>query len=261
MIDYDLELQHHNLALRRAYAIRSADRVLDIGCGTGQTTREAAQLASAGSVLGIDHSNEMIERAKLLTREANIHNVDYVCADAGRYELPREHFDVAISRFGTMFFADPVAAFSNLRSALRPDGRLLMMVWQTRDRNEWATSIERALTPDDGAPKNATATGAVAAPPAFSLGDQNVVRRVLDTAGFAAPTFDEVHAPVFYGRDVDAAFDFVSGFSTVGDKLARLDARERTNAVARLRHLLSERQRGDGVWLDSRAWIVSAHRG
>ncbi len=256
MIDYDLELQHHNLALRRAYAIGRTDQVLDIGCGTGQTTREAAQLATAGAVLGVDHSSEMIERAKLLTREAQLDNVEYVCADAGRYEPPRERFDVAISRFGTMFFADPVAAFSNLRNALRPDGRLLMMVWQSRDRNEWATSIERALTPDAAA-----ATDAPAVPPAFSLGDPNVASRILDTAGFTAPVFDEVHAPVFYGRDVEAAFDFVSEFSTVSGRLAGLDASERANAVARLRQLLAEHQRTDGVWFDSRAWIVTAQRG
>lgn len=255
MLDYDLELQHHNLALRRAYAIRASDRVLDVGCGTGQTTREAAQLASAGSVLGIDRSNEMIERARLLTRQAELHNVEYVCADAEQYELRREHFDVAISRFGTMFFADPVAAFSNLRNALCPDGRLVMMVWQQRDRNEWATSIERALVPDD-----AETTRSLAVPPAFSLGDQEVVTRLLDSTGFATPTFDEVDAAVFYGRDVEAAFGFVSGFSTVNEKLARLDADERARAVDRLRHLLAEHQRVDGVWFDSRAWIVSARR-
>lgn len=255
MLDYDRELQHHNVALRRAYGIHTSDQVLDIGCGSGQTTREAAQLATAGSVLGIDRSDEMIERAKRLTSEAKLDNVKYACADAEQYALPREHFDVAISRFGTMFFADPVAAFSNLRSALRPDGRLVMMVWQQRDRNEWATAIERALVPDDMG-TNST----IVVPPAFSLGDQDVVIRLLDATGFATPTFDEVDAPVFYGRDVDAAFDFVSGFSTVNEKLARLDAGERTRAVDRLRRLLAEHQRIDGVWFDSRAWIVSTRR-
>lgn len=255
MLDYDLELQHHNVALRRAYALSAPDRVLDVGCGTGQTTREAAQLATAGSVLGIDRSNEMIERAKLLTSEAGLRNVEYVCADAGHHELPRERFDVAISRFGTMFFANPSAAFSNLRSALRPEGRVVMMVWQQRDRNEWATSIERALVPDD-----MQSITPLAVPPAFSLGDPDVVSRLLDATGFATAAFEEVHAPVFYGRDIDAAFDFVSGFSTVSDKLARLDAREREHAVERLRQLLADHQRVDGVWFDSRAWIVSTHR-
>ncbi|MGO1001883.1 class I SAM-dependent methyltransferase [Lysobacter sp. CA196] len=256
MIDYDLELQHHNGALRRAYGIRVSDRVLDIGCGAGQTTREAAQLATRGSVLGIDRSNEMIERARELASATKLGNIEYLCADLERHVLPREHFDVAISRFGTMFFEHPLAAFSNIRSALSPHGRLVMMVWQPRDRNEWATAIEGAFPP---APAGAVSSSTT--PPAFSLGDRDVVRRILDAAGFAAPMFEEVHAPVFYGMDVDAAFEFVCGFSTVQDNVARLDSRQRAQAFDRLRRLLTEHQRTDGVWLDSRAWIVAARRG
>lgn len=256
MIDYDLELQHHNEALRGAYGIRMSDRVLDIGCGTGQTTREAARLATAGCVVGIDRSDEMIQRARQLARAAQLDNLEYSCADAEREPLPREYFDLAISRFGTMFFGHPVAAFANIRRSLRPEGRLVMMVWQQRDRNEWATAIESAFPPGEADIGNAST-----APPAFSLGDRDVARRILDSAGFAAPAFDEVHAPVFYGTDADAAFEFVSGFSTVQEKLARLDTRQREHASIRLRRMLSEHQKGDGVWLDSRAWIVAAQRG
>ena len=256
MIDYDLELQRHNEALRGAYGIRMSDRVLDIGCGTGQTTREAARLATAGRVLGIDRSNEMIERARQLARAAQLDNVEYSCADAEREPLPRAYFDLAISRFGTMFFEHPVAAFANIRRSLRPEGRLVMMVWQRRDRNEWATAIENAFPPDEADLGDAS-TG----PPAFSLGDRDIARGILDSAGFAAPTFEEVHAPVFYGTDADAAFEFVSGFSTVQEKVARLDARQREQALGRLRRMLGEHRKADGVWLDSRAWIVSAQRG
>ena len=166
MIDYDLELRHHNDVLRRSYGIRASDRVLDVGCGTGQTTREAARLATAGAVLGIDRSDAMIERARALARAAGLRNLDHECADVERHALPRERFDVAISRFGTMFFDHPVAAFSNIHSALRPDGGLVMMVWQQHDCNEWATSIERALAPDEAG--NAPSP---AARQPFSLGD------------------------------------------------------------------------------------------
>lgn len=255
MLDYDLELQRHNEALRRAYDIRTDDRVLDIGCGTGQTTREAARLAPAGSVLGVDRSEEMIERARQLTGAAGLGNVEYLCADLERQTLPHERFDAAISRFGTMFFEHPLAAFERIRSALRPDGRLLMMVWQPRDRNEWATAIDDAFRFD-----RADAAGSSAVPPAFSLGDPDTARRMLESAGFVTPAFDEVHAPVYYGSDADAAFEFVSGFSTVQDQLARLDSSQREQAIDRLRRLFAEHQRTDGVWLDSRAWIVYARR-
>lgn len=259
MIDYDLELQRHNEALRRAYDIGAADRVLDIGCGTGQTTREAARLAPAGSVLGVDRSQEMIERARQLTDAAGLGNVQYLCADLERQALPHESFDVAISRFGTMFFEHPLAAFERIRSALRPHGRLVMMVWQPRDRNEWATSIDGAFQPDR-ADAAASSAASPAIPPAFSLGDPDAARRLLESAGFVAPSFDDVHAPVFYGVDADAAFDFVCEFSTVQEQLARLDTLQRERATDRLRRLLAEHQRTDGVWLDSRAWIVTARR-
>lgn len=255
MIDYDLELRDHNEALRRKYGIRASDQVVDVGCGTGQTTRDAARLATAGAVLGIDRSEVMIEQARALTRTAMLGNVGYECADVERHALPRERFDVAISRFGTMFFDHPVTAFSNIRRALRPDGRLVMMVWQQRERNEWATSIERVLAPDE-----ARGACSLAARQPFSLGDPDAVRRILDSAGFGAATFDEVRARVYYGSDVEAAFEFVSRFVSVQETAARLDVRQRERAMDRLRHLLAMHRRADGVSFDSRAWIVAARR-
>jgi SAM-dependent methyltransferase len=255
MIDYDLELRHLNDVLRRSYGIHASDWVLDVGCGTGQTTREAARLATAGAVLGIDRSDAMIERARALARAAELGNVEYECADVERHALPRERFDVAISRFGTMFFDHPVAAFANIRSALRPDGRLVMMVWQQHDRNEWATSIEHALVPGEAG--NAPSP---AARQPFSLGDPDAVRRTLDSAGFAALTFDEVRAPVYYGSDADAAFEFVSQFAVVQETAARLDVGQRDRALHRLRQLVAAHRRDDGVWFDARAWIVAARR-
>src|SRR5688500_3752262 len=122
-VDYDAELRMQNERLRQSYGIRPGDRVLDIGCGAGQTTRDAARLAVAGSVLGVDASAPMIERARRLTEAAGLRNVEFEQADAQSHQFPDERFDVAISRFGTMFFADPVAAFSNIARAMRPNGR------------------------------------------------------------------------------------------------------------------------------------------
>src|SRR5215475_7952700 len=104
---YDAELRRHNDHLRAAADVHPHDRVLDVGCGTGQTTREAARAAVDGSVLGVDVSTPMLERARQLAAEAVLRNVTYVHADAQTHPFPSSHFDLGISRFGTMFFADP----------------------------------------------------------------------------------------------------------------------------------------------------------
>jgi len=125
---YDAERRRHNEVLRRACGVQPHDHVLDIGCGTGQTTRQAARAARAGSALGVDISAPAIERARELARDEGLRNVTFEHGNAQVHRFPQERFDLAISRFGTMFFDDPGAAFANIRRALRPAGRLVMMV-------------------------------------------------------------------------------------------------------------------------------------
>ncbi len=143
MIDYDSELQRHQDALRRVLNVRRSDRLLDIGCGAGQTTRDAALIASHGRVMGIDIAEHALREARQLTLAAGIRNVDYVRGDAARHPFQPESVDLVISRFGTMFFSDPVSAFTSIRSVLRPAGQLVMMVWQAAQRNAWAVDRQR----------------------------------------------------------------------------------------------------------------------
>ena len=249
-VDYDSELQRFNEVLRRRYGIRPGDHVLDVGCGTGQTTRDAARMAAAGSATGVDVSAPMIERARQAAQ--GLHDVAFEQGDAARQDFDSARFDVVISRFGTMFFAKPIAAFTNLARATRPDGRLVMLVWQARERNEWAVAIRQALA-DDAAPS-------AGAPDAFSLGDPATVTRILEAAGFGDVAFDDVHEPVYYGPDVAAAMAWVGGFSTVSEVLRRLDPASADAARTRLEQMLTAHARADGVWLDARAWLVTARR-
>ena len=254
-VDYDAELQMHNKVLRRACGIGHNDHVLDIGCGSGQTTRDAARFATAGLAVGVDNSASMIARARQLTESESLHNVSFLQADAETHHFPSKSFDIAISRFGTMFFADPVAAFANIARALRPGGRLVMMVWQQHDRNEWSVLIERVL---------AAATDVPAASPMqpdpFSLADPTTIEQILVTAGLVAVSFTDVHEPVYYGPNVDSALAWIRGFSSVSDVLERLNSASTERILERLRQRLAERATGEGVWLDSRAWIVAAAR-
>ena len=263
MCGYDAELRRHDEVLRRACAIQVRDHVLDIGCGAGQTTRQAARTARSGSALGVDVSGPAIERARELARAEDLRNVTFERADAQVYRFPRERFDVVISRFGTMFFSDPVAAFANIRRALRPAGRLVMMVWQAPERNEWDVTIRQSLAAaEEPPPEEPSAGGAPALPPggadAFSLADPPAVTEILEAAGFVDVAFTDVHEPVYYGPDVAAALDWVRGFTCTSEALNRLDPPAAERAVERLREALAAHVRDDGVWFDSRAWIVTA---
>ena len=251
---YDAELRRHNDVLRRACGIAVRDHVLDIGCGTGQTTRQAARTARAGSALGVDVRAPAIERARELAQAEGLRNVTFEHADAQACRFPQERFDLAISRFGTMFFGDPVTAFANIGRALRPAGRLVMMVWQASERNEWDVVIRRSLAITEG-PEPLPSGG----PDPFSLADPAAVTEILKAAGFAGVAFTDVREPVYYGPDVAAALNWVRGFACTSEALKGLEPAAAARAVASLRDALAAHL-SDGVWFDSRAWIVSAHR-
>ena len=248
---FDAEIAGHNAHFRAAAAIRPGESVLDVGCGTGQSTREAAAAASPGQVLGVDISGPMLEHARLLTAAARQDNVTYQQGDAQVHRFAAGQYDVAISRFGAMFFADPVAAFRNIGGALRPGGRLVLLVWQGRQLNEWATAIDAALWGD-------------LAPPAapldpFSLGDPATAERIVRDAGFSAVHFSDVREPVFYGPDVAAALQLVRSFQDTSTALAGPDRAAVARVEQRLRDTLAAHRRGErGVLFDSRAWIITA---
>ena len=249
MVTYDSELRAHNERLRAAAGIRSGDRVLDVGCGAGLTTREAARAAAPGHVLGIDVSTAALERARQLTAADGLDNVAYEEGDAQTHRFAPATFDVAISRFGVMFFSDPVAAFGNIARALRPDGRLVVLVWQRHRDNEWAVAIDDAIGAE-------TFDGSV-----FSLGDPDATTRILERAGFADVRFDDVDEPVFYGPDVADALEWVCGFSDVRDVLSSLDPSGRDRTLQRLRELMAAHSRDDrGVVFASRTWLINARR-
>jgi ubiquinone/menaquinone biosynthesis C-methylase UbiE len=253
--DYDAELRLYNEVLRRTSAVQRDDHVLDIGCGAGQTTRDAARRAPQGRALGIDTSAPAIERASRIAQAEGLHNVRFEHADAQVFRFAPSSFDLAISRFGTMFFADPVAAFTNIGRALRPGGRLVMMVWQPPERNEWDVALREALTQSEP-----MVAGETEVPDPFSLAAPAAVESILEAAGFGDIAFTDVQQPVFYGPDVATALDWVRGFSCTNHALAQLDAAATSRALARLRELLVEHMTDGGVCFNSRAWMVAARR-
>ncbi len=250
---YDTELRAHHVHLRAAHRITPGEEVVDIGCGTGLTTREAARAATPGRVVGVDVSERMLERARQVTAAEGLGSVRFELGDAQVHRFAPASFDVAISRFGTMFFSDPTSAFANIAAALRPGARLALLVWQRHDDNEWARAIDAALGD--------------AAPPAqpggdpFSLAVVEATAGILEGAGFDEIEFADVHEPVLYGHDLDAALAFIVGFQDTRAALSTLTDDEAARAVARLRTMLAAHYSDErGVCLDSRSWLITARR-
>ena len=250
---FDKAVAAYHDRLLAAAAIGRADRVLDIGCGTGQTTRDAARAAADGVALGVDLSGQMIALARRLAAGHGIANARFEQADAQIRPFPAASFDVAISRTGTMFFADPAAAFANIARALRPGGRLALLVWQGPQANEWIGELGGALAAGRDLP--APPAGA---PGPFAQADPDAVRAVLAAAGFTHVEVDGLHEPMWFGTGTDDAHRFVLGL--LGWMLHGLDGNQRAQALGNLRATLTGHDTGHGVCYQSATWLIRAAR-
>ena len=233
--------------------IGPADRVLDIGCGCGQSTRDAARLAHQGAALGVDLSSSMLAVARSRAVAEGVANVDFAQADAQVHPFEVGAFDIAISRFGVMFFDDRTAAFTNIASALRPDGRLAVLAWQHVTKNEWIMTVRETLAAGRDLPMPP-----VGAPGPMGLADQDDVRGLLEGAGFEAIGFTAIEEPVWFGADADAAYEFVGGIGIVKGLSDGLDPDTKAAAHERLRAALRAHETSEGVRFGSGVWLISA---
>ena len=245
----------HTNALLAAAAVRHGDRVLDVGCGTGATTRLCARRAADGDVVGVDLSSAMLRRARERAVSEGVRNVAFEQGDAQVHPFPPERFDLVVSRFGVMFFADPVAAFANLLRATAPGGRFAAVVWQAVERNDWIALPRAALALGGDAPPIVNDV-----PGPMGLADADRTRGILTAAGWSDVQHDEAVLPYEYGPDVVAAVAHARNVGMVRALLDGLDAERTEQAVDALRAVMAEHATTDGVRLDSRAWIIRAAR-
>jgi SAM-dependent methyltransferase len=245
----------HRAVLLRAATLTPGETVLDVGCGNGALTLQAGSAVAPGLVVGVDLSSAMLANGRARATAAGRSNVSFVHGDAQVYAFEPASFDVVVSNAGSMFFDDQDAAFTNLGTALRPGGRLVLLVWQVLENNEWLTELRRALARGRDLP-----TPPVSVPGPFGLADPDHTRDLLARTGYRGIRIEGVRPPMRLGDDVESAFAFVSRMGNTRGLLDDLGADDRIAALDDLRSVLAEHATPEGVVLGSASWLVTATR-
>jgi SAM-dependent methyltransferase len=248
-----LDRQLGPLTLRTIDALRPrpGERVLDVGCGAGASSLELADaVGMSGEVVGVDISRTLLDVAK--RRADNLVGIRFLEGDAQTYPFEPASFDAAFSRFGVMFFADPVAAFANIRRALEPGGRLAFVCWRSPAENP-ILSLPLAAALQHLPPQPPHDPDA---PGPFAFADPDKVRRILDAGGFTgiAVTPNDMKMG---SADLETALELAQRVGPLG-RLLRESPDRREAAVTAVRAALAAHEGPDGVLLDSATWIVTA---
>jgi SAM-dependent methyltransferase len=233
-----------------------ADRVLDIGCGAGGTTMEAARRAPGGSVLGADLSGLLLAAASRRAEEAGLGNVAFAEADAQVHPFPAGGFDVAVSRFGVMFFDDPDAAWANIGRALRPGGRLVFCCWREEAVNDFFAVPRAAVGPLVPPPAPAEPF----APGPLSLASSERIQSLLAVAGFTSVTVTPVTVPLLVGSGPRDAAEYLAGMGPARALLADAAPDVRAAGIDALAGAFASRVADGGVRLGAAVWLVTARR-
>ena len=238
--------------------MRPGDKVVDAGCGFGDTAIQLAHLVGpSGSVLGIDCCDSFLEYGRHDAKAAGLKNVTFLEADVQNYPFKPIH-DFCFSRFGTQFFENPVAGLRNMRTSLKSGGTMTMIVWRGIKDNPWlgfAKQIVLQYLPPPG--ENAQTCG----PWPFSMADTGVVTKQLEIAGYKDIQFEQIDAQVFVGKGLDDAVAFQLAIGPAGEvyrEAGKVAEQRHDEIAAALKRELAQYQRPNGIMMDSSSWKVTA---
>ena len=239
-------------ALMEKAAVSPGENILDVGCGGGQTSRQLLELASpGGTVLGLDVSDSILAVAR--ERHGGVEGLDFLLGDAASVDLPSGEFDLLFSRFGVMFFEDPVGAFRHLRASLSPAGRLLFMCWRSVEDNPWMGTpgkaamevIPPAEPPDPEAPGP------------FAMGDPQRTTGILRDAGLQDIQLEPLEGRMHMGT-LEEAMDFHASMGPVAGILESAEPDQAREIHKRVQSVLQQHLTAGEVVMDCGAWLVSA---
>ena len=247
----DRTLSSITAALLPFVGVKPGDRVLDVGCGCGTTTLAySAAAGPGGRVVGLDISAPMLSLAR---KRAASSKIEFIEADASVHPFKPE-FDLVTSRFGVMFFADPTAAFANIRKALKPRGRLAFVCWRALLDNVWATvpigAARELLPPQQPLDPNA--------PGPFALADPSRLRSILEGAGFADVKIDKLDTVMHMARNVRDAAQFSLSIGPLARAVAELDDATKAKIADRVAVALKQFETPAGVTPPAACWLVGA---
>jgi len=248
----------HSAKVFPSLTVREGDKVIDAGCGFGDTAIQLARLVGPpGSVLAIDCCDGFLEYGRRDAKAAGVTNIRFLEADVQTYPFKPVH-DFCFSRFGTQFFENPVAGLRNMRASLKPGGVMTMIVWRGIKDNPWlgsAKDIVLQYLPPPG--EDAQTCG----PGPFSMANTGVVTKQLEVAGYRDIAFEQIDAQVLVGKDLDDAVAFQLALGPAGEvyrEAGELAEQRHDEIVSALKAELASYRRPNGVMMDSSSWKVTA---
>jgi len=251
-------LTHHSEAIFPSLPLKAGDRVLDVGCGFGDTAIKLAQrVGPRGKVVGLDCCDAFLEYGRKDAAKLGLQNISFVNGDALLDHFEPE-YDFVFSRFGTMFFANPVAGLRNMHTALKPGGIMTHIVWRSRDDNPWLSMAKEVVLKFLPPPGD---DGLTCGPGPFSMADEAMVTKMMKIAGYEDITFKRVDAPVLVGKTVEDAIGFQLAIGPAGEVFREAgpeaEAKRAEIEAAMGTAINAQKKEGDEIVMDSSSWIIS----